>query len=309
MTLARGDAALLSALFAYRYLTSGQLARRERRSNQVIRRLIRQRLRPGGFVVNLQRSPAEEAAYALGPEGFAFVAHELGCSVADIPARTVSTVRGYFWKHTVLVNDIRIAFDLATADAESPVVIQRTIPEWEVVPGTHRKAPHHERFALSERFKGPDGASYSHRPDCLFLMYARTAGPEQLVAVFLEADRNTEAMRRIRHKYEAYFLYWSKERYANAFGAVAMRVLFVLDDVQDRQRIHSMQEELRELARRHGGTAEAFRRCFRFARKRDLDNTTVLAQPIWWDADDNPRLFFQPVTPPPVREANPEAAA
>jgi len=313
MTPAQGDGALLSALFVYRYLTSGQLARRHRRSNQVVRRLIRERLRPAGYVINLQRQPTEEAAYVLGPEGFAFVAHELGCGVADIPAsRSVSTIRGFFWKHTVLVNNVRISFDLATEGPDSPVRIQRTVPEWELSPASHRRAPHHERFVLSERLKGPDGVTHSHRPDCLFLMYATAAGPQQLVAVFVEADRNTEAMRRIRQKYEAYWLYWWRRRFEDAFEAVAMRVLFVLDDVQDRRRIHSMQEELRVLVGRKGNAAaaDAFRRCFRFARKRDLDEKTVLAQPIWWDADDQPRHFFsQPAHPQPPLPVSAEVTA
>jgi hypothetical protein len=123
----------------------------------------------------------------------------------------------------------------------------------------------------------------------------------------LEADRNTEAMRRIRAKLAAYFAYWSRRRFVTAFDAVAMRVLFVLDDVTDRRRIHSMQNELRQFAKEHG--AEPFRRCFRFARKHDLDETTVLAKPIWWDADDQPRLFFQPVRPPPPRAPGAEVAA
>src|SRR3954468_22214410 len=115
MTLAQGDGSLISALFAYRYLTSSQLARRLRRSGAVIRRAIRRRLRPGGFVVSLQRQPTEEAAYTLGPEGLAVVAHELGCPVSEVPfPRKISTARGFFWKHTVLVNDVAIAFALAT---------------------------------------------------------------------------------------------------------------------------------------------------------------------------------------------------
>jgi len=312
MTLAQGDGALLSALFVYRYLTSGQLARRHGRSNQVVRRLIRERLRPAGYVVNLQqRQPAEEAAYTLGPAGFTFVAHELGCSVTDVPAsRNVSTIRGFFWKHTVLVNNLRISFDLATEDPTSPVCIQRTIPEWEIDPASDKRAAHHERFVLSERFKGPDGITHSHRPDCLFLMYARASGPQQLVAVFVEADRNTEAMRRIRQKLEAYWLYWWRRRFEDAFAAVAMRVLFVLDDVQDHRRINSMQQELRQVASRKEdpAAAEAFRRCFRFARKRDLTEKTVLAAPIWRDAEDQARLFFQPVEQPP-RELRAEVSA
>jgi hypothetical protein len=300
MTLVPGDEALLSALFAYRYLTSGQLARRYHRSTQVVRRAIRRRLRPGGFVESLQRQATEEAAYTLGPEGISFIAQALGCPVSEVPFPRTSPRRGFFWRHTMLVNDVRIAFDLATEGDGSPIGIERTVPEWEVHPSARRRASHHGRFVLSERLKGPDGV-YWHRPDCLFLMHPKAEGVPPRVAVFLEADRNTESMKRIRHKLEAFWLYWSTKRFVDALQAVAMRVLFVLDDVQDRRRIHSMQNELRLLAQRkdHAAAAEAFRRCFRFARKHELDETTVLAQPIWYDADDQPRLFFQPVPPPP----------
>ncbi|MFO0570198.1 MAG: replication-relaxation family protein [Polyangiaceae bacterium] len=309
MTFAAGDGAVLSSLGVYRYLTSGQLARRHGRSSQVIRRRIREYLRPEGYVATLQRHPTEEAAYALGPKGFEYVAHELGCSIADVPApRNVSTVRGFFWKHTVLVNDIRITFDLVTSRSSSPIAVERTIAEWEIDPTSDRKAPHYERFILSERLKGEDGAWRHHRPDCLFLMRAKGAGADQLVAVFLEADRNTEAMRRIRQKLEAYMLYWRRGRFLEAFGAVAMRVLFVLDGVVDRTRIRSMQEQLALLTRAHGAEGLAFRRCFRFARKRDLDEKTALGERIWWDADDNARLFFQP-TVVHTAEAHAEAVA
>lgn len=62
-----------------------------------------------------------------------------------------------------------------------------------------------------------------------------------------------------------------------------------------------MQNELWQLARRkdNAPTAEAFRCCIRFARSRDVDETTVLAQPIWCDTEDQPLLFFHPVHPPP----------
>lgn len=296
MTLAPCDPSILMAIFAYRYVTSGQLARRLRRSGQVIRRAIRRRLKPGGFVVTLQRDPTEEAAWTLGPEGIAFIASEAGCPVSSVPFPRTSAKRGFFWRHTMLVNDIRIFFDLATEDERSPIRVERTVPEWELNPAARRGAPLHERFVLSERLKGPEGITHWHRPDCLFLMHPKADGAQR-VAVFLEADRNTESMKRIRDKMEAFWLYWHRQLFVDTFQAVAMRVLFVLDDVTDRRRIHSMQEELRQLAnRRENATAaEAFRRCFRFARKHDLDETTVLAQPIWYDADDQPRRFFQPV--------------
>ena len=189
----------------------------------------------------------------------------------------------------MLVNEVRIAFDLATATEGSPIAIRRTIPEWEMNPAAKRAAP-----LLFERFKAADGTTYWHRPDCLFLMHA-TRGDEHDVAVFLEADRNTEAIEsRIRAKYEGFYQYWIRRRFIEAFGAVAMRVLFVLDNLTDRRRIQSMQAELRRFVEAKGESAKAFQQCFRFALKRDLDENTVLAQPIWYDAQDQARRFFQP---------------
>ncbi len=308
MSLVLTDVPIIEAVREYRHISSGQLARVTGRSAQVIRRAIRKRLRPEGYLASIQRQPAEEAAYTLGPEGLAFVAHELGCPVSHLPFPKGSTSRGFFWRHTMLVNEIRIAFNLATRRNESLIRIERTIPEWELKPAVKGPNRHDDRFLLSERLKGPDGVTYWHRPDCLFLMRPHGDGAQQRVAAFVEADRNTESMKRIRDKLEAFWLYWYQQRFVDAFQAVAMRVLFVLDDVTNRQRIKSMQSELRELARRkdNGPAAEAFRRCFRFARKHDLDETTVLAQPIWYDADDQPRLFYRPVTQP-SREPNAEA--
>lgn len=308
MSLVLTDVPILEAVREFRYITSGQLARVTGRSAEVIRRAIRKSLRPEGYLVAIQRNPAEEAAYALGSEGFSFVANELGCPVSHLPFPKPGTNRGFFWRHSMLINEIRIAFELATKCNESLIRIERTVPEWELKPVGKGAARHHDRFVLSERLKGPDGVTYWHRPDCLFLMRPQGEGAQQRVAVFVEADRNTESMKRIRDKLEAFWLYWYQQRFVDAFQAVAMRVLFVLDDVTSRQRIKSMQNELRELARRkdNGPAAEAFRRCFRFARKHDLDETTVLAQPIWYDADDQPRLFYRPVTQP-SRDSNAEA--
>jgi hypothetical protein len=303
-----GDSTILMALYEYRVLTSGQLGRITRRNPQVIRRAIRKRLRPGEFVSDLRRNSTEEAAYMLGPEGVAFVAHELGCEPQELgrPNKT-NTVRTFHFRHWLLVTDVRIAFSLATAGATNPVCIERIIGEWETVPHAAPTAAHHERFILSERLVGNDGVARFHRPDCLFLMYSRDDGRGKLVAVFLEADRNTEAMPRIREKYEAFWLYWARKRFVEAFGAVAMRVVFVLDDVTDRTRIRSMQKLLRDMVGSRGkpGEGDAFRKCFRFARKQDLDESSVMTKPIWFDADDNARVFFQPVRP--VREVSARA--
>lgn len=296
MSLAAGDVAIINAVYRYRFVTTSQLALLLGRAPQVIRRANRKRLRPGGFLVNFNRLPSEEAAYTLGPNGLAFVARELGCSVADLPmSKSVGTARSFFFDHLLMITRTRVAFDMAAADPASRISIQRTIPEWETARSTRPGASHHDRFILSERFKGPDGQTTFHRPDCLFLVSPKEA-PHQLVAVFCECDRASESMTRISHKLQGYFAYYCRRRFVEAFDAAAMRVLFVVD-VKDHVRIDSMRETLRQFAgqQQEAELAEAFRRCFRFALASELDQVTALTKPIFRDAHGNRRLFFQPV--------------
>jgi Replication-relaxation len=297
MNLFPGDARILMLLYEFRFLTTGQLSLLTGRDPQIIRRAIRKRLRPT-FVTAFSRRPTEEGAYTLGEQGLEFVAYELGCALNELAfPRRVSTARSFFFRHTLAISDVRVAFAIAAANAASPIGIDRSVAEWDVVPSSMPRAPRHERYVLSERFVGEDGRACSHRPDCMLLCYPKAAGNAQLVAVFVELDRNTESIvRRIAEKYHAYWLYWQQRRFASAFDAIAMRVLFVLDDVRERTRIRSMQDELRAFAERRADrtAAESFRRCFRFALKRDVSVETVLTRPVFFDADDEPRLFFQP---------------
>jgi hypothetical protein len=296
LSLVQGDGDLIWMLFAYRYATASQIARRFGRSPPVVRRAVRLRLQPGGFVEYIHRKVSQEAAFTLGREGLTFVAEHLKCPVSDLSFPKTSATRGFFWDHSMAINEVRLSFDLATQEARSPIVIHRTIGEWELNPA-RRGAP-----LLFERFKGPDGDAI-FRPDCLFLMHPKAAGVSQMVAVFLELDRASESIaNRIRAKYEGFYQYFVRRRFVDAFGVdvVAMRVLFVLDNVTDRQRLQNMQAELRKFTRAKGTGAEPFERCFRFALMRDLNEATVITQRIWSDAHDVPRLFFfQPVHQPP----------
>lgn len=295
MNLSAGDARIIMFLYAFRFLTTGMLALLTGRDPQLIRRALRKRLRPGGFVASFNRLPAEEGAFTLGPAGLAFVAHELGCTVNDLPfPRKVTTHRSFLFRHTLSISEVRVLFTLATAADASPVILDRSIAEWETVPSSPPNAALHTRFVLAERLVGDDGVAYAHRPDCVLLCYPKAVGRAKLVALAVELDRNTESItRRIAAKYESYWLYWRERRHVQAFDAVALRVLFILDDVRDRKRIQSMQAELSAFAQRKSGAAEVFRRCFRFVRKSDLRAETLLANPVFFDADDRPRRFFQ----------------
>ena len=105
-----------------------------------------------------------------------------------------------------------------------------------------------------------------------------------------------------------------RRRFVDAFGAMSMRVLFVLDGGErDDRRIRSMQAELgkfvasrsafqlRDRGQTYDIVPEDFSHVFRFARARDLSPETALRAAIWHgpDADAPQRPLF---LPPVARE-------
>ncbi|MCA9797579.1 MAG: replication-relaxation family protein, partial [Candidatus Eremiobacteraeota bacterium] len=196
MMLADGDGILLQRLYALRFATSGQLARSTGRSSQVIRRRLR-KLAEAGFTLPLARSPTEQAAYALAEGGFEWIAHQRSVSVQDLPfSRKISQgkTQSFFWRHELLVGDIVIAFEQALND-HPRLGLPRVIREWELA--DRRARAHHRRFVLSERFD-VQGRPHVHRPDACLLLEPKDAGPGIHVAAFVEADRATQPMPRIR---------------------------------------------------------------------------------------------------------------
>lgn len=299
MAFTEDDAAIVRMVAAYRYVTPDLLARRLGRSKAVMRRRMRRELVPGGYIVEMPRAASESAAYTLGPMGFELLAHDQGVPVSALPfSRKITKVRTFLWKHTMLVNSIRVAFELACEADESPASLLRVIPEWEMNPGAGPKAPHHERFVLSARM-GSGTRARSLRPDLGMLMHARGLD-ERMTLMLLEADRGSEDHGRLRSKIAAYRLYWEQARFESAFGAVDMRVLFVLDGMAGRARLDRLRADVASFADKGDGMA-AFAACFRFASREDLDAGSVLTAPVWSDPWNRPRPF--------VRVQRPQEAA
>ncbi|MEM7151317.1 MAG: replication-relaxation family protein [Myxococcota bacterium] len=280
--MAEGDIELIQALYRYRYLRSGQLSRLTERSSQVIRRRLRW-LAGQGYVQMLARGKAEQAAYSLARGGFEFVAHASGVPVSALPfSRKIdeNKTASFFWRHTMLVNDVVIAFEQALEE-HPRLALEEVIQEWELA--DPRAKAHHRRFRLSERFE-EGGRVLIHRPDACLLLRPRGEDGAPLVAAYLEADRATEPLRRIRGKIEGFYAYWLRERFVT-LRATSMRVLFVLGNVRTDKRIRSMQRTLetfaKELATRRGNhEAKRFVSLFRFARAGAL-GPGVIDEALW----------------------------
>ena len=293
MSFVHADTLFLFFLLSYRYLRSGQLARLSGRSGQVVRRRMRELIRLG-FVVSLRRMPLCEMVYALGPKGWEHVAGELGTSPGNLPysRSTVKSAETLFLQHTLLTNDVRIAFDLALRD-HGHVAMKRAVPEWELANPAARKPA--EKYVLAEDIrikKGSKKSTVRFRPDCLFILYPRHQGPAYAASFFLESDRGSESVAgRIREKYLSYKMYSQQCRYWDIWKTGKMRVLFVIEDGNPPKRIARMREQLRSVAfdlgdsetKDDGNGSMSFVDSFRFCDASDLTERSVIDGNIWTD--------------------------
>lgn len=277
-----GDPKIIRVLFDYRFLQSGQIARLTGRSGPVIRRRIREILKPLGYVKELPREMKEEAVYALGREGFRYIAQSRKCSVGDLPySRRGTKVKPHYWRHILLINDTCIDFQLASVKQPN-LELDQTIPEWWIVKPKEKKGK--KKFFLWESPKDvKTGRLFSFRPDAMFL--CSYPGGNRM-AMFLEADMGTESVaKRIRYKFNAYRCYFDGRYYSTKCHANYMCILFVLEDVKSDIRIRTMQRLLEKMAEeledRNAEGRASFIKYFRFTRSELVNPETILSEPIW----------------------------
>lgn len=323
---AAGDQEILLGLLKYRVLTSGQLGRLSGRSPEVIRRRLR-----GYLIGELEAvialeggSAADQKAYALSRKGFDMMAAQLGLDPSRVPFSRKPPVgpSSPLFRHTRLSNDVAIAFCQACDKAGSPVEMVRTIPEWEMDgdPRRRRSKKPWERFVISECLPDIEHPERFHvlRPD-LVMNLAPRRHPGSRVAAYLEADRATVSVSGvIMEKLRGYWHLFLRRGFMR-YGAVTMRVLFVVGSTRTDQRLRSIQQALSEFCRRHAerhelyrtqcrqaaerqGEAEArfelppissFAACFRFARWEDLSEVDILSAPVWQDNSGQRLPFFR----------------
>lgn len=325
MASAPGDDALLHGLYVHRILTSSQLARKTGRSAPVVRRRMRKSLIPGGLVaVCDSQSSADQNAYHLSKEGFAVMAAQSGTDPGKAPfsSRPPSGPGSPFFRHTKLTNSTWIEFELACSRPGSPVELVRALPEWEMAsdPKKRRSKKPYERFVISERIEDVTDADQHHvvRPDGLFL-FAPRDDSQLRVAAYLEADRATVSVSTaIAGKILGYWHVLLRRTFAR-WGAVAMRVCFVVDSVKTDQRLMSIITALGDFRRRNMERHEQFRTerlkaalpsgratlearlptmdtfvgCFRLCRWQDFIDADILTDPIWLNADGERVPFYR----------------
>ncbi len=311
-----GDIPIVWLLFEYHFLQTGQLARLLERSRQVVLRRLRELVRLD-FVKPLSTGVAEENCYALGPMGWRLIAHELNTTVDKLPfSKRGSRALSFFWKHTLLTNDIRIAL-AKSAEHHPHVAIHRYIPEWQQIEQPKRRAKRdkHLNYVLWQQLQDEKTkAVHDHRPDGLFLVGRRNDSTDARAALFIEADRGTESIsHKINAKFTAYRLYYDQKLYFQQFDAGVMRVLFCLSNVKTDRRITAMQHCLQTIAKQLGdpdpktdGTSPAsFVHAFRFTRMDRLSDTSSWDYPVFEDWKGEKHALFKS----PEKQNDPESGS
>lgn len=165
--------------------------------------------------------------YCLDKRGADLVAQELGIDRAQVRWRPKrSRVSSLFLEHTLQVNDVRIAVQLAAR--EQGLELLQWVGEGQLK-------------AMKERVPDPRraGRSLPVVPDGYFTLKIG----DRKACFFLEVDRATMTNRRFGDKMRAYEIYVRTGRYFERYGTRSLRVLVVTTTHQRLANLKSTTEE------------------------------------------------------------------
>jgi hypothetical protein len=266
MVLTERDRMILAAVYKHRFLTrdhiaaiffpSSPLARRPYLISSCNSRL--QKLFHHGYLARATRGQtlASSTVYALDRRGAGVVARMHGLDPAEIhwsPKRRSSEL--YFREHTLAINDLWVAFELAAREYSELAVTRFEMDG-----------------PLLWDFTNDRAAPKGHlpvRPDA----FLQLAWGDKTASFFLEVDRGTMTTSRFAQKIRAYRLYWKSGGFQRAYEAASFRVL--TSAPSERRR-----DNLRKAAARVGES-----RMFLFA-VHEAIRSGQLFEPIWLGPSD-----------------------
>jgi hypothetical protein len=283
MRLTSRDLALIGAVYRFRVLRRAQIQQMLFPSkNTANQRLML--LHAHGYLAR-RRLPVEygqgsgQALYLLGGRGASLLADRWGLDPAEIGwRRSQNHVSSLFLEHTLMVNEVRLAVELACQ--RDGHTIEAWLREDEL-----RAAP--DRVWI-ETDDGPS-RQVTLVPDA----YLRLIAGRRRASFFLEADRSTETGARWAAKVRAYLAYVRSGAYLRRYGSNCLRVLVVATSQR------RMENLLRTTARVCDPRS---RRLFWFTSLEQVAYDTVLAAPIWRlpATDESAPLLVREASPTPT---------
>jgi hypothetical protein len=270
------DLEILRAVHRYRYLRTGQVWRLlfpETRTLQSARRRLR-RLTSGRYLVRIGRAGQAgegfpESAFALGEAGSALLS-SLGDELISYP-RTRAGGGHVFLEHALAISEFRMALELALP-AVTGIRLHRFVHEDELK--THlRQGISKDAYKLYNHLIHPrTGREYVVHPDALFIL-ATGEAPEVRRLYFLEIDRGTETLGRIRDKAIGYHLLKGSGVFRK-FGDFSDFLVLLVTNAERRAL------RIREALTDSAGEADIW-----VAAAAGINATTVLTGAVWLDSE------------------------
>ena len=257
------DVRLVVSVHQHRILRRDQLQRLHFPSKNTANARLR-RLHAHGYLAR-RRLPVEDGQgssqylYMLASRGAQLVADRLGVDLAEIGwKRSQNHASSLFLDHTLMVNDVRIAVELAARRQGDRV--QRWITEDEL-----KRSP--DRVQIEpERGRSRRVALV---PDAYFCL----AFGQRRAHFFLEADRATVPNRRWAQKVLAYLAYLRSGAYARRYGTDCLRVLTV---TTSEKRMRNLMRTTQTACADRNGV-----RLFWFTWLERATPKTILQAPLW----------------------------
>ncbi len=267
------DVEILRFLNQYRYLRTGQiksLAFPENKTVQSARRRIRylyhhmyiHRIQP---LIRVGESQSGETAYFLAGKGIELL-ESLGEKI--IPYPHSNSRKHLFLQHALELSDFRIYLHEALND-HPKAELHRFIGDHELK--SHlKKEKGSERYRLYQKLIHPITKEHYHfHPDGLFILQGRGDLKKYQKLYFVEIDRGTESLDRIRRKVISYNLF-NKSAQFKKFGKFTS--FTVLIQTNSEKRALNMRKHLVDLE-----GAELVR----IAHRQAISSETVVQGNIW----------------------------
>jgi hypothetical protein len=290
------DYAILKALNRYRYLRTGQVQRlffQECHSVQMARRRLRNLSDPHyGYIQRIEPyiqigHGSAETAWYLGRAGEEIL-RARGARLRRTPGGNSGRVKHEFLAHALAISEFRLLLELALQDVPA-VDIERTIFDFELKERATKQVGVKAHVLFDEVF-APVGhedetvSRYVVRPDLLVLLRAASARQTHRQLYFIEIDRGTENLRRIRRKVIGYGLFLRQKRHQRFAPTEGFKVLIQTTSARRAKNV------IAEIARLKD---EKTKKLVLVTSENEVTTETILTSDIWMTAAGQPKTLLK----------------
>lgn len=278
------DVAIMRALSQYRYLSVSQVRKLffpESKSTQTANGRLKKLFHSGYIhkVAPFTRlgAPVSEYVYFLDKKGAKYL-DDLG--FPSITWRKAREVKQQFLQHALDLSDFRINLELGLRQQEL-ITLDTFIPDFQMKRGANQYSSKHRYELYTDLVSPINRRTYVIYPDALIVLRAEINGKRYDSLYFLEVDRGTHGLEKIREKVHGYYLYHTKGLHKQLVSSSAdFTVLF---QTSSEKRANNMREML-------AGYIGADRVWVTDYSK--VDENTLLFEPIWKDVAGNDKTIL-----------------